>query len=194
MLFPVFSCTHHRYLSRLPVGGTPHAAAHCGCLHDLSVIPPAVAPTSHVASSRHLRYIVFGCLGLSVRVLEASDDIGGRVRTDIVDGFQLDRGFQIFLTGYPTAREELDFDALDLKPFYSGAMVRFEGALHRCAPLPRSPPRCRCRIISRQIPRWTNGTYDISGRNIGHVDQPSTAMRTTHSPVDCFVTFQSTVA
>lgn len=49
-----------------------------------------------------------------------------------MDGFQLDRGFQIFLTGYPTAQEELDFDALDLKPFYSGAMVRFQGALHRC--------------------------------------------------------------
>eukprot|EP00892_Ulva_mutabilis_P001423 jgi/Ulvmu1/11281/UM073_0053.1 len=71
--------------------------------------------------------------GLSVRVLEASDDVGGRVRTDIVDGYQLDRGFQIFLTGYPTAREELDFAALDLKPFYSGALVRFQGALHRVA-------------------------------------------------------------
>jgi hypothetical protein len=42
-----------------------------------------------------------------------------------------DRGFQIFLTGYPTAKEELDFQALDLKPFYSGALVRFQGALHR---------------------------------------------------------------
>ena len=39
--------------------------------------------------------------GLSVIVLEASDAVGGRVRTDIVDGFQLDRGFQVMLTAYP---------------------------------------------------------------------------------------------
>ncbi len=37
--------------------------------------------------------------GLKPLVLEASDGVGGRVRTDVVDGFQLDRGFQIFLTG-----------------------------------------------------------------------------------------------
>lgn len=66
-----------------------------------------------------------------MQLLEASDDVGGRVRTDVVDGYKLDRGFQIFLTGYPTAKEELDFQALDLKPFYSGALVRFQGALHR---------------------------------------------------------------
>ena len=39
--------------------------------------------------------------GLSVIILESSDDVGGRVRTDIVDGFQLDRGFQVMLTAYP---------------------------------------------------------------------------------------------
>jgi phytoene dehydrogenase-like protein len=49
--------------------------------------------------------------------------VGGRVRTDIVDGFILDRGFQIFLTGYPEAQALLDYDALDLKSFYAGALV-----------------------------------------------------------------------
>ena len=39
--------------------------------------------------------------GVDVLVLEASDAVGGRVRTDEVDGFLLDRGFHIFLTGYP---------------------------------------------------------------------------------------------
>lgn len=39
--------------------------------------------------------------GQTVLVLEASDGVGGRVRTDAVDGFLLDRGFQIFLTSYP---------------------------------------------------------------------------------------------
>lgn len=49
---------------------------------------------------------------------------GGRVRTDKVNGFLLDRGFQIFLTSYPEARAALDYDALQLKPFYAGALVR----------------------------------------------------------------------
>lgn len=58
--------------------------------------------------------------GLSFSIIEASDGVGGRVRTDVVDGFRLDRGFQIFLTSYPTAQELLDYAALDLKPFYAG--------------------------------------------------------------------------
>jgi phytoene dehydrogenase-like protein len=58
---------------------------------------------------------------VSFRILEASDGVGGRVRTDSVDGFLLDRGFQIFLTSYPEAQAVLDFKALDLPPFYAGA-------------------------------------------------------------------------
>ncbi len=64
--------------------------------------------------------------GLQVQLHEASDSVGGRVRTDEVDGFLLDRGFQIFLTSYPEARDVLDYDALDLKPFYAGASVRYD--------------------------------------------------------------------
>jgi uncharacterized protein with NAD-binding domain and iron-sulfur cluster len=59
--------------------------------------------------------------GLSPVILEAGDAVGGRTRTDNVDGFLLDRGFQIFLTGYPEARETLDYEALQLQPFYAGA-------------------------------------------------------------------------
>ncbi|KAL4854581.1 4-substituted benzoates-glutamate ligase [Chlorella vulgaris] len=62
--------------------------------------------------------------GVDVLLLEASDGVGGRVRTDEVDGFLLDRGFQIFLTSYPEAKEALDYAALDLQPFYAGALVR----------------------------------------------------------------------
>ena len=68
--------------------------------------------------------------GIDVKVLEASDGVGGRVRTDVVDGFKLDRGFQIFLTSYPEARKALDYNALDLQPFYAGALVRFQGGFH----------------------------------------------------------------
>lgn len=55
------------------------------------------------------------------------------MRTDNVDGFLLDRGFQIFLTSYPEAQAMLDYPALNLQPFYSGALVRWEGGFHRVA-------------------------------------------------------------
>ncbi|CAI5521140.1 unnamed protein product [Closterium sp. Naga37s-1] len=71
--------------------------------------------------------------GVPCVVLEASDGVGGRVRTDEVDGFLLDRGFQIFLSAYPEAQQVMDYEALDLRPFYSGALVWFGGSFHRVA-------------------------------------------------------------
>jgi len=65
--------------------------------------------------------------GVRVRVLEASDGVGGRIRSDVVDGFTLDRGFQVLLDAYPEARDIFDYDDLDLRPFRAGAMVRFGG-------------------------------------------------------------------
>jgi phytoene dehydrogenase-like protein len=63
--------------------------------------------------------------GRSVLVLEASDGVGGRVRTDVTpDGFRLDRGFQILLTDYPEARRMFDYGALQLKTYESGAVIR----------------------------------------------------------------------
>ncbi len=69
--------------------------------------------------------------GISYRLLEASDTIGGRVRTEHVDGFLLDRGFQVFSTAYPEAQRQLDYPALKLHHFTPGAMIRFEGKWHR---------------------------------------------------------------
>jgi protoporphyrinogen oxidase len=62
--------------------------------------------------------------GLVPVVIEASDSAGGRVRTDAVDGFLLDRGFQVLLTAYPMTRQVLDYDRLDLRPFEPGALIR----------------------------------------------------------------------
>ena len=72
-------------------------------------------------------------------MLEASDGVGGRVRTDTVDGFRLDRGFQILLTAYPEARRQLDLDALDLCSFDPGALVWWRGAWHPVADPFRRP-------------------------------------------------------
>ncbi|KAG6543227.1 hypothetical protein Mapa_015478 [Marchantia paleacea] len=71
--------------------------------------------------------------GLSFVLLEASNGVGGRVRTDEFEGFLLDRGFQIHITAYPEAQRVLDYDRLDLKRFYAGAMVWFNGQFHRVA-------------------------------------------------------------
>ena len=59
--------------------------------------------------------------GINFQLLEATPTTGGRVQTDEVDGFLLDRGFQIFLTSYPEAKKMLDYNALNLQPFYAGA-------------------------------------------------------------------------
>ena len=72
-------------------------------------------------------------------LFEGSDRVGGRVRTDVVDGFQLDRGFQVLLTAYPETQRELDYDALDLRAFYDGALVRYNGRFHRVADPFRQP-------------------------------------------------------
>src|SRR5215207_3907389 len=65
--------------------------------------------------------------GVAATVLEATDGVGGRVRTDRVEDFLLDRGFQALLTAYPEAREALDYRELEPHPFYPGAMVRTGG-------------------------------------------------------------------
>ncbi|MDP9333788.1 MAG: FAD-dependent oxidoreductase [Actinomycetota bacterium] len=77
--------------------------------------------------------------GVGCQVLEASDGVGGRVRTDNVNGFLLDRGFQIVLTAYPQIQQRLDLDALDLRYFEPGAMVRVRGGFHRVSDPIRRP-------------------------------------------------------
>ena len=61
--------------------------------------------------------------GYAPVVLEATDRAGGRVKTDLVDGFQLDHGFQVLLSSYPAAQKYLDFKALELQELRSGAVI-----------------------------------------------------------------------
>ena len=79
--------------------------------------------------------------GRAVHVVEAADGVGGRVRTDLVDGFRLDRGFQVLLTAYPEAHRQLDLDALDLRAFDPGALIHL-GSDHSVIADPfRAPTR-----------------------------------------------------
>jgi phytoene dehydrogenase-like protein len=63
--------------------------------------------------------------GIDFLLLEATDRIGGRVKTDVVDGFRLDHGFQVLLTAYPEAKRWLDYSKLDLKSFLPGALLLY---------------------------------------------------------------------
>jgi len=64
--------------------------------------------------------------GHDVTIFEASDGVGGRVRTDHVDGYLLDRGFQILLSAYPVAERVFDYDQLDLRRFQAGSFVQLD--------------------------------------------------------------------
>lgn len=82
--------------------------------------------------------------GFNVCLLEASGGVGGRVASDELDGFILDRGFQVFLTAYPEAAKMLDYKSLDLRPFFSGALIYENGRFQRLAdPFNNRPAFCR---------------------------------------------------
>ena len=83
--------------------------------------------------------------GVAATVLEAAGTVGGRVHTDVVDGMLLDRGFQVHNTGYPEAERVLDHDALDLRRFSAGALVRVGDRLHRVGD-------------PRRVPTWAPAT------------------------------------
>ena len=77
--------------------------------------------------------------GAQPAIFEASDAVGGRVRTDLVDGFLLDRGFQVYLDAYPEAGKLLDKASLDLRPFKPGALVYQGGRMLRIMDVFRAP-------------------------------------------------------
>lgn len=69
--------------------------------------------------------------GRPVRILEAGDAVGGRVRTDHhPEGFLLDRGFQVLCAAYPTVKRHLDLPALAPRAFLPGAALIHNGAWH----------------------------------------------------------------
>ncbi|MFI5531844.1 NAD(P)/FAD-dependent oxidoreductase [Kitasatospora sp. NPDC051853] len=91
--------------------------------------------------------------GRSVLLLEASDAVGGRMRTDRVDGFLLDRGFQVFNTGYPQVRSRIDTNALDLRAFTPGFLLAGSRGRRRFAHPLRRPAQCGDLLTGRLAPR-----------------------------------------
>lgn len=86
--------------------------------------------------------------GRRVTVYEASDAVGGRVRTDEFEGFLLDRGFQVYNPAYPDAAAVLDHAKLEMMPFEPGAMIRRAGRFHRLSDPWRRPGKAIATAIS----------------------------------------------
>ncbi|WP_460816227.1 NAD(P)/FAD-dependent oxidoreductase [Nocardioides korecus] len=99
-------------------------AGGAGRTHDVVVVGAGLAGLACARTLGRLRP------DLDVVLLEAGDAVGGRVRTDHVDGFTLDRGFQVLNTGYPElglAEDPVDLDALDLRRFDPAVGLRVGG-------------------------------------------------------------------
>lgn len=77
--------------------------------------------------------------GAEVVVYERDVRVGGRVQTDVVDGYRCDRGFQLINPAYPAVPRELDVAALDLRAFGAGVMVAHGSQRYRMADPRRLP-------------------------------------------------------
>ncbi len=77
--------------------------------------------------------------GMKVKLLEATDRVGGRMKTDKVQGYLLDRGFQVLLTSYPETQKFLDYNQLELRNFYPGSKVYYKNEFYQFADPFRKP-------------------------------------------------------
>lgn len=87
-----------------------------------------------LAAARHLV-----ATGREVVVLEAGEAVGGRVRSERIDGVTVDRGFQLLNPAYPEARRVLDLPALQLRPFTAGVLLTTSRGRHLVADPRRTP-------------------------------------------------------
>jgi protoporphyrinogen oxidase len=91
----------------------------------------------------------------NITFIEASDRVGGRMKTDIVDGYTLDRGFHTYFTAYPYASEILDLDELDLKFLNSGALVLNNRKLKKYID-PFKNPLSSLKMLFSDIGKWND--------------------------------------
>ena len=89
--------------------------------------------------------------GRRVLVVEAADRVGGRVATDTVDGFRIDRGFQVYLDAYPEGRRQLDLAALGFGCFEPGALVAEGGRLRSVSDPWRRPFAALGSVLSGSV-------------------------------------------
>ena len=95
--------------------------------------------------------------GRSVALLEASDGVGGRMRTDRRGGFLLDRGFQVFNTSYPQVKRRLDLRRLRLRPFTPGIVAHTS-----TGPVHLTDPTRRPASVGSLLPRRALSARDLA--------------------------------
>lgn len=106
-------------------------------------------------------------------LIEADDRLGGRIRTDHLDGFTLDHGFQVFLTGYDETASRLDLKALDLHAFEPGSLIRWNGTFARFSDPWRRPDRLLETLFSGPgslLDRWRIGRLRAQAAGIQKPD------------------------
>jgi phytoene dehydrogenase-like protein len=83
--------------------------------------------------------------GVTTAVLEAAPYAGGRMSTEKVDGFRLDRIGQLLSTSYPELRLTPGLDALALRPFAPGVLLHSDGRRQRAGAVPSAVGARRAR-------------------------------------------------
>lgn len=118
--------------------------------------------------------------GLSVKIIEATDRIGGRVKTDIVKGFRLDRGFQVLLTAYPEAQKALNYSKLQLRTIDAGALLHTDKGVFEFADPFRNPSKTFS-TLANPIGTWADKLRmllvktEINGKDLHEIfTQPET--------------------
>ncbi|WP_432156757.1 NAD(P)/FAD-dependent oxidoreductase [Streptomyces sp. bgisy153] len=99
--------------------------------------------------------------GVDVRVVEASDQVGGRMRSDRVEGFVVDRGFQVFNTSYPQVRRRLPLRVLRLRPFTPGVLIHSPRGRLRF-----TDPTRRPRTLPDLLPGRLAGPRDLAALGV----------------------------
>lgn len=93
---------------------------------------------------------------MSPLLIEASDRLGGRLRTEVMpDGTPVDVGFQVLLTAYPELQRWVDVDALDPVRFVPGAKIR-KGGRWRTLADPRRRPALLLPTLTSGIGTWSD--------------------------------------
>ena len=108
--------------------------------------------------------------GADVTLYERRPEVGGRVRTETVDGFTLDRGFQVLFTSYPAVASELDTDALDVRRFAPGATICRPGSRSTLSDPLRDPRGAIPSLLNDEVSfsdklRTLALRYDLSNRD-----------------------------
>jgi len=86
-----------------------------------------------------------------VWLYERREEVGGRVRSREVDGFTLDRGFQVLFTAYPAVRRELDLGALGLRRFTPGATLVRPGQRSTLSDPLRDPKAATATLFNHEV-------------------------------------------